>query len=176
MTWSHPHKDVLGDDEQEAVATGARLAGITTIEAANEFLRTHYIGEFNRMLSKPAAKKTRAFGKGRRKDLEEVFSIQTERTVGDDNTVVIRDRHSQLDRTPFCRTLSGCAVTICEHLDNTVSVRWGPHVLRRFDAAGQPNERSCAQPRGKGGTAPTTLLLFLNATAKPRRLTPPKPN
>jgi transposase InsO family protein len=29
-----------------------RLAGITTIEAANQFLRARYVGEFNRMFSK----------------------------------------------------------------------------------------------------------------------------
>ena len=129
-----------------------RLAGITTIEGANEFLRAHYISEFNGMFSKPAAEKANAFRKCTRKDLEQVFSIQTERTVAHDNTVAIRDRHWQLDRTPFRRTLAGCTVTICEHLDTTVSVRWGPHLLGRFDATGQPIERNRVKRRGKGGT------------------------
>jgi hypothetical protein len=128
-----------------------RLAGITTIEAANQFLRARYVGEFNRMFSKPAAEKATAFRKCGRKDLEEVFSIQTERTVDNDNTVAIRDRHWQLDRSPFRRTLAGCTVTICEHLDNTVTVRWGPHLLGSFDAVGRPIERAPKRP-GKGGT------------------------
>src|SRR5215210_3834147 len=55
-----------------------RLAGITTIEGANEFLRAHYIGEFNGMFSKPAAEKANAFRKFTRKVLEQVFSILTE--------------------------------------------------------------------------------------------------
>jgi hypothetical protein len=128
-----------------------RLAGITMLEAANRFLREHYIDEFNRLFSKPAAEKTTAFRPCGRKDLDQVFSIQTERTVANDNTVAIRDRHWQLDRTPFRRTLAGCTVTICEHLDHTVSVRWGPHLLGRFDADGQPIK---ATPKrgGKGGT------------------------
>jgi hypothetical protein len=128
-----------------------RLAGITTIEAANEFLRERYIGEFNRMFSKPAVEKATAFRKCGRKDLEQVFSIQTERTVDNDNTVAIRDRHWQLDRSPFRRTLAGCTVTICEHLDNTVTVRWGPHLLGTFDAVGRPTQRA-PKRRGKGGT------------------------
>ena len=33
--------------------------------------------------------------------------------------------------------LAGCTVTMCEHLDGTVSVRWGPHLLQRFDAEGR---------------------------------------
>jgi hypothetical protein len=78
-----------------------------------------------------------------------VFSIQTERTVAKDNTITIRDRHWQLDRTPFRRTLADCRVTICEHLDGTVSVRWGPHVVGRFDAEGRPLEDKAGKPRSR---------------------------
>jgi transposase len=128
-----------------------RLAGINTIEGANTFLKERYIGEFNRMFSKPAAEKATAFRKCGRKDLDQVFSVQTERTVAKDNTVAIRDRHWQLDRTPFRSTLAGCTVTICEHLDETVTVRWGPHLLGTFDADGQPLE-SKPKRGGKGRT------------------------
>jgi len=88
----------------------------------------------------------------RAEDLAQVFSIQTERTVAQDNTVAIRDRHWQLDRSPFRRTLTGCTVTICEHLDHIVTIRWGPHQLGSFDAAGQPLERKQPKRRGKAGT------------------------
>ena len=103
-----------------------RVAGIESLEGANRFLRDRYIAEFNRLFAKPAREKGTAFRKCTRKDLDEVFSIQTERTVAKDNTVAIRDRFWQLDKTPFRRTLAGCTVTVCEHLDGTVSVRWGP--------------------------------------------------
>jgi transposase len=129
-----------------------RLAGIHTLEAANQFLRDRYITEFNRRFSKPAAEKAPAFRRCARHDLDEVFSIQTERTVAKDNTVTIRDRHWQLDRTPFRRTLAGCTVTICEHLNGTVTVRWGPHVLGRFDSNGAPLPRNGRKRGGKGGT------------------------
>lgn len=128
-----------------------RLAEITTVEEANQFLKDRYIGEFNRMFAKPASEKATAFRKCGRKDLDQVFSIQTERTVAHDNTVAIRDRHWQLDRTPFRRTLAGCTVTICEHLNSTVTVRWGPHLLGSFDAEGQPLERT-PKRRGKSRT------------------------
>jgi hypothetical protein len=58
-----------------------------------------------------------------------VFSIQTERTVAQDNTIVLQNRYLQLDKTRFRNTLAGCTVTVCEHLDGSVSVRWGPHLL-----------------------------------------------
>lgn len=124
-----------------------RLAGISSLEPANRFLREGYIAEFNRQFAKPAREKGSAFRKCDRKDLDQVFSIQTERTVAKDNTIAIRDRHWQLDRTPFRRTLADCRVMICEHLDGTVSVRWGPHTVGRFDAAGRPlEERPGARP------------------------------
>src|SRR5438874_10306678 len=106
-----------------------RVAGIRTLEQANAFLRERYIAEFNRKFAKPAAEKGTAFRKCGRKDLDWVFSIQTERTVAQDNTVVLQNRYLQLDKTRFRNTLAGCTVTLCEHLDGRVSVRWGPHLL-----------------------------------------------
>src|SRR5690242_12558776 len=111
-----------------------RLAGISTIEQANAFLRGHYIAEFNRKFAKPAAEKGTAFRKCGRKDLDWVFSIQTERTVAQDNTVVLQNRYLQLDKTRFRNSLAGCTVTVCEHLDGQLSVRWGPHVLMEVKA------------------------------------------
>ena len=117
-----------------------RLRSSSHLEDANRFLREHYIAEFNRMFAQPAREKGTAFRPCDRKDLDQVFSIQTERMVAKDNTIAIRDRHWQLDRTPFRHTLADCRVTICEHLNGTVSVRWGPHVVGRFDADGRPLE------------------------------------
>ena len=111
-----------------------RLAGIDTLQQANAFLRERYIAEFNRKFAKPAAEKGTAFRKCGRTDLDWVFSIQTERTVAQDNTIVLQNRYLQLDRTRFRNTLAGCTVTVCEHLDGSVSVRWGPHLLATIQA------------------------------------------
>jgi hypothetical protein len=73
-----------------------RLAGIGRMEEANQFLREHYIAEFNRMFAQPAREKGTAFRRCARQDLDQVFSIQTERTVAKDNTIAIRDRQWQL--------------------------------------------------------------------------------
>jgi transposase len=127
-----------------------RLAGIGELGAANQFLRERYIDEFNRLFARPAAEKGTAFRRHGRKDLDQIFSIQTERVVAQDNTVTIGDRYWQLDKTRFRRTLAGCTVTICEHLDGNVTMRWGPHVLGRFPA---PDATFSKTPRGgKGGS------------------------
>jgi hypothetical protein len=113
-----------------------RLAGITSLEAANAFLRDRYIAEFNRRFSVLAKEQGTAFRACSRKDLEWVFTRQTERVVAKDNTVTIADRCWQIDKTRFRSTLAGCTVTIHEHLDGAISIRYGPHVVARFDKLG----------------------------------------
>ncbi len=119
-----------------------RLAGITSVEGANRFLRDRYITEFNQKFSVAAAEKGSAFRRATRSDLEWVFSVQTERVVGKDNTVAIGDRLWQIEKSQFRNTLAGSTVTIHEHLDGNVSLRYGPHVVGRYDAKGKSLEKS----------------------------------
>jgi hypothetical protein len=115
-----------------------RLAGITDLAGANRFLRERYIAEFNRKFSVRPAEKGTAFRRCSRSDLKWIFTVQTERIVARDNTVAIGDRSWQIGKSRFRNTLAGCTVTIHEHLDETVSIRFGPHTVGRFDAAGKP--------------------------------------
>jgi transposase len=180
-----------------------RLAGITTAEGANKFLREKYIKEFNAKFSVPAAEKGTAFRRTNRSDLNWIFTVQTERVVGKDNTVAIGDRLWQIDKTRFRSTLAGSTVTIHEHLDGNVSIRFGPHVVGRFDSKGV---KLMAEKRGgKGGsmeagenqkqvstgshtpleispkardshfpTAPTTAVVISKKTAKAKATAKPK--
>ncbi len=133
-----------------------RLAGITTLEGANTFLRERYIGEFNSKFKVAASEKGTAFRRTSRTDLNWIFTVQTERVVNKDNTVAIADRSWQIDKTTFRSTLAGSTVTIHEHLDETVSIRFGPHVVGRFDRTGA-KLIAAAKPRrrGKGGSMET---------------------
>ena len=65
------------------------------------FLRERYIGEFNSKFSVPAAEKGTAFRRTGRSDLNWIFTVQTERVVDKDNTVAIRERTWQIDKTRF---------------------------------------------------------------------------
>jgi transposase len=130
-----------------------RLAGIVTVAEANTFLRERYIQEFNDKFRMPAAEKGTAFRRTSRSDLNWVFTVQTERVVAKDNTVAIADRLWQIDKTRFCNTLAGSTVTIHEHLDETVSIRYGPHVVGRYDRSGEKLSPVIAtERRGKGGS------------------------
>jgi hypothetical protein len=135
-----------------------RLAGIQTLEKANAFLRERYVAEFNQKFTVTAAQKGTAFRRSARADLNWIFSVQTERVVDKDNTVAIADQHWQLEKTRFRSSLAGCTVTIHEHLDGLVSIRYGPHVVGRYQADGTPvaaksKSQSKSEPdsRGKGG-------------------------
>src|SRR5947209_352320 len=78
-----------------------RLAGIRSLEAANRFLREHYIGKFNAKFKVPAEQKSSAFRRCRRSDLDWIFTVQTERIVAKDNTVAIGDRLWQIEKSHF---------------------------------------------------------------------------
>jgi transposase len=115
-----------------------RLRKITTVEAANQFLRTEYIKEFNRRFRVPAGQRGTAFVPVRRQDLDLVFSLQHERVVARDNTVSFANRSWQLERSKLRGTLAGCRVIVHEHLDHTLSISFGPHLVGRYTADGQP--------------------------------------
>ena len=126
-----------------------RLAGITTVEAANRFLRQRYIAAFNRRFAVPAAEWGTAFLPCPRQDLDRIFSLQHERVVNRDNTVQVENRCLQIDRTPWRATLAGCRVTVYEHLDGTWSIGYGPHVVGRYRLDGSPLQR--VQPQRRSG-------------------------
>jgi transposase len=115
-----------------------RLQKIVTLEGANQFLRDSYIAEFNARFRVAALQPGRAFLPCRRKDLDVVFSVQQQRVGNRDNTVVVGGKVFQIEPTRWRGTLAGCSVTVCEHLDQLWSIRYGPHVVGRYTAQGYP--------------------------------------
>jgi transposase len=115
-----------------------RLRGIATVEAANAFLREHYMGEFNRRFQVAPAQPGSAFVPYRGKDLERIFSLQFERTANRDNTVSFQNLTLQIEPVRWRATLAGCTVTVHQHMDRTLSLSYGPHCLGRYDERGGP--------------------------------------
>jgi len=115
-----------------------RLHGIATVEAANRFLREHYIAEFNRRFQVAGAQRGTAFVACPRRDLDLIFSLQFERSVNRDNTVSFQNLVLQIEPVRWRATLAGCKVTVHQHLDQTLSLTYGPHRLGRFTAQGEP--------------------------------------
>src|SRR5262245_30721829 len=99
-----------------------RLRNITTRDAANEFLRQCYIGEFNGKFARPAAQKGTAFVPLKRQDLDRVFSIHHERVVSKDNTVRWDNLLLQIQPTRLRSTMADLTVIVYQHLDGTLSL------------------------------------------------------
>src|SRR5947199_8174287 len=76
--------------------------------------------------------------------------------VGKYNTVAMGERMWPIAKSRFRSSLAGCTVTIHEHLDGRVSLRYGPHVVGRFNSHGQPLAKANKQVRSeKGGPVET---------------------
>src|SRR5450755_708418 len=115
-----------------------RLRGITSVAEANRFLREHYVAEFNSRFQTSAAQRGTAFTACPRRDLDLIFSLQFERTVGRDNIVSFQNLVLQIDKVSWRGTLAGCNVTVHQHLDGTLSMTHGPRRLGHYTSQGAP--------------------------------------
>jgi len=134
-----------------------RLHKIGSREAANVLLGEHYIAQFNRRFQVAAGQRGNAFWAGGRRDLDLVFSLQFERAVNRDNTVSFQNLSLPIEAVRWRATLAGCQVTVHPHLDGTLRLTHGPHLLGRDTAEGaaqgttkMPARRAVEKP-----TAPT---------------------
>jgi transposase len=123
-----------------------RLRGLNTLAAANEFLRQHYIAEFNAQFARAAKQSGTAFTVCHRKDLDFVFALQHERIVARDNTVSYGNRVLQIEKSKWRFSLAGCQVRVYEHADHTLSLGYGPHIVGRYEQSGAALT-STAQPQ-----------------------------
>jgi hypothetical protein len=131
-----------------------RLAGCSTLEEANRFLRERYLAEFKHRFH-PATGRGSAFIPRPTRDLHRVFSLQFERTVNRDNTVSFLNRKLQIEPVRWRGTLAECSVMAHQHLDGTLSLSYEPHCLGRHDADGVPLSSKATTELGRGrGTAP----------------------
>src|ERR1022692_4930132 len=114
-----------------------RLRGIRTLEGANTFLSEHYIAEFNRRFTVPAAQRGTAFISCRHRNLEMIFTQRYERIVYPDNTVRFENLVMQLERAHWRNTLAGCKAIIHQHLDNTLTLMIAGHRIGHYSAQGK---------------------------------------
>src|ERR1700728_2835207 len=124
-----------------------RLHEIHTLEAANTFLRAHYIADFNRRFQTVAAQRGNAFVSRTSRDLNLIFSLQFERVINRDNTVSFQNLNLQIEPVRFRATLAGCNAMVHQHLDGTLSLTHGPHRLGRYTAQGTALEEHKAPAR-----------------------------
>jgi hypothetical protein len=116
-----------------------RVAGITTLEAANAYLREQFLPDYQTQFTRPPADPASAFSAlGDGVDLEPLFTADDERVVGRDNVVTVEGIVLQLAKQPGRRSCAGLRVTVRRHLSGEHTVWRGPQCLGRYDAQGRP--------------------------------------
>jgi len=121
---------------QDRLPKELRLAGIDDVEAANRWLREHYIGEYNKAFAIAPEQEASAFVPDRAEAWREMLCVIEERTVGNDNTVAWASRRLQLPESRLRPHFVKARVRVHEYPDKSVSVFLGPHRLARYDAHG----------------------------------------
>lgn len=127
-----------------------RLAGITTVEAANAWLKASYIAEHNAAFSVHAEQEGTAFVADRHEAWRETLCVIEERQVGNDNTIAWEGRRLQLPESRLRPHFVKATVKVHVHADGTMSVFWGPHRLARYAADGTV----CAPDAPEPGAVP----------------------
>ena len=111
---------------QDRLVSELRLAGVTTLEAANAYVPTFLRG-FNRRFAVPPAQSGAAYQPlpphlASAAARERVFCFKYARTVGNDNTVQFAGQRLQLLPGPSRRSYARSRVELHERLDSTLAV------------------------------------------------------
>jgi transposase len=123
---------------QDRLPKELALAGITTMEAANRWLREVYIMEHNARFAVPAGQEGSAFVTDQTGVWRDILCIQEDRKVGNDNTVKWRRLDLQLPPSRLRPHFVKATVRVHEYPDGKLAVFWGPHRLADYEATGHP--------------------------------------
>jgi hypothetical protein len=113
-----------------------RVAGITTVGAANRYLRHHFLPDFNEEFARAPADPASAFVPLGRVDLDQILCLEEERVVARDNVVTTDRLPLQLAKQPGRRSCAGLHVLVRHHLSGHRSVWYGSRCLGRYDHHG----------------------------------------
>jgi transposase len=114
-----------------------KLAGIKSYEAANTYLEQIFIPDFNRRFTVEPVEKESAFVHLAGINLELLLSIQHDRIVRGDSTVLFEKLVLQLPPTRERRHYVRCPVVVHEILDGTLVVTFQGKPLARYKRNGE---------------------------------------
>ena len=121
---------------QDRLPKELRLAGVTTVEAANRWFKEHYIAEHNAAWAIHPEQEGSAFMADREEAWRRILCVVEERTVGNDNTIAWEGRRLQLPESRLRPHFVKAVVRVHQDPDGPVSVYLGPHRLASYGADG----------------------------------------
>lgn len=121
---------------QDRLVSELKLAGITTMEAANHYLREVYLKRHNeRFMVKPELEAS-AFLPIAGFDIGNILCIQEERVVASDNTVQYGGKKLQIPPSSYRHHFVKTQVRVHHYPDNTLAVFHGPREIGRYNQNG----------------------------------------
>ena len=117
---------------QDRLPKDLKLAGITTIEAANRFIKDTYIAAHNARFAEAPAEPGSAFVPVAYAQWRDVLAIQEERTVAPDNTVAWKGKRLQIPPHPARPHFVKAKVRVHGYPDGELAIFHGPRCLVRW--------------------------------------------
>lgn len=130
---------------QDRLVKELKLAGITSVEAANRFIAEDDLPDHNARFATSPAPEARergpeqpesAFVPASLEQVRDILCRQEERTVGNDNTVSYRGLGLQIPPSPMRPHFVRAKVRVHDYPDGTMAIFHGPRVLASYTADG----------------------------------------
>ena len=153
---------------QDRLIKELRLAGINTIQTANDFLEEVYMPLVKERFSVKPACEVDAHRPADEFDLDAIFSHQEPRVVTRDYTISFNTQAYQILKESAAPGLVGDTVMVEQRFDGTIHLRWRGGYLQF--------EKVEARRRGEAAALPLGLRPRSNAAAKPNRSVTPAPD
>ena len=122
---------------QDRLVKELKLAGITSIAAADAFLRDVYLPAHNARFAVEAAAPGSGFTAIPGIDLDEILCVQEERLVGQDNCVSYRTLKLQIPESPMRPHFVKARVKVHVYPDGSHALFHGPRCIGRYDDKGE---------------------------------------
>jgi transposase len=129
---------------QDRLVNELRVAGIATLEAANQYLADQFVPQHNATFARAPRDPASAFVPLGAVDLDGILCHEEERVVARDNTVTIGGRVLQIAPQPGRRSCVGLTVTVRQHLDGRHTITRGTRRLGTFRDDGRPMDAAAA--------------------------------
>ena len=141
---------------QDRLPKELALAGITTVDAANIWLRETYIPAHNARFAVKAEQDGSAFVPVAGLDLVDILCVQEERVVGKDNCVSFENRKLQIPESPLRPHFVKATVKVHRYPDGRLAIFHGRRCLGRYDSAGRPADGPVADAANKRRSVPSS--------------------
>jgi transposase len=121
-----------------------QLAGISSVAAANRYLREVYLAEHNARFAVSPEEPASAFVAAPAELWQDLLCVQEERQVGNDNCVRWQGRALQIPASPLRPHFVRSTVRLHAYPDGTIAIFKGPHRLATYPPPAEPPAQDMA--------------------------------